>query len=240
MEHAVKVIVISDTHGYHHQLTNYIEKEGDINIIIHCGDICARSTDDEVEDFIEWFGSLKNCKHKVFIAGNHDFPLEYTHNFKLPKDVYYLEDSGIELEGLKLWGTPITPIFYNWAFMGDDEKQREHFNKIPEGLDILITHGPPYKILDYTDGGCHAGSKELKKRIGEVQPKVCVFGHIHEGNDHVPKHSTTYRADGTTVSWGSMYQNRVGNTDCYNTSVLDSRYVLRPYPIDNILHFKKK
>ncbi|MBC7410804.1 MAG: metallophosphoesterase, partial [Arcicella sp.] len=110
---------------------------------------------EEIEMFNEWMGSLPH-RHKVVIAGNHDFFFE-----KYPKEAKrlitnatYLNDSGILIEGLHIWGSPIQPWFYDWAFNRKRGKDiRKHWDLIPTNTDILITHGPPFGILDATERG---------------------------------------------------------------------------------------
>lgn len=176
----MKIIFISDTHGKHHRIEL---PEGDM--IIHSGDISDNGRVNEVEEFLAWFTSL-DYKYKIFIAGNHDFyfenkPQNFIQEF-MPKDVYYLCDSGVKIEGHYIYGSPITPFFYNWAFnrhRGDDIKR--YWDLISEGTDILITHGPAYGILDRTESGDNAGCEDLLSAIKRVKPKYHLFGHIHEG-----------------------------------------------------------
>lgn len=205
MPNVIKIAAISDTHGMHELLDYEIEACGDIDILIHCGDHSGRSTKGSTLRFLEWFGAIKNCKHKVFIAGNHDMWLE-TEKPELPDGVTYLENSGVVLEGVKLWGTPITPQFGNWAFMGNNEMQKKAFELVPDNLDVLITHGPPYQIFDYTNNNEFAGSGRHLQCLKEKQPKYNIFGHIHEGSDKV----TDERV------WV--------NTTCCNVSMLDGAY----------------
>ncbi|MGL5957432.1 MAG: metallophosphatase domain-containing protein [Phocaeicola sp.] len=176
----MKIIFISDTHGKHHQIEL---PEGDM--IIHSGDISGRGRVNEVEDFLGWFTSL-DYKYKIFIAGNHDFYFENkSQNFiqeLMPKGVYYLCDSSVEIGGFRIYGSPITPFFYNWAFnrhRGNDIKR--YWDVIPDGTDILITHGPAYGILDRTVGGDNVGCEELLSAIKSKKPRYHLFGHIHEG-----------------------------------------------------------
>ena len=100
---------ISDTHGLHHQL----KLPGGV-LLIHTGDVCNISTQEEAANFIDWF-EKQPYAYKVFIAGNHDFFFEHFTQQEiqkiLPKNIFYLNDSGIEIEGIKLWGSPITPEF---------------------------------------------------------------------------------------------------------------------------------
>lgn len=139
----MKVTVISDTHGQHRSLKL---PKGDL--LIHAGDISKRGHPIVVEDFLDWF-SLQKFRYKVFIAGNHDFFLERAHpqfiEQMIPNDIIYLNDSGTEIEGIKIWGTPITPWFNNWAFNRERGAEiKQHWDLIPADTEILITHGSPH------------------------------------------------------------------------------------------------
>ena len=176
----MKIIFISDTHGQHRKLKNL--PKGDL--IIHGGDVSKMGRDHDVEDFIHWFLRL-DYAHKIFIAGNHDFYFEeYSMNFiqkKLTSNCHYLCNSGVEIEGIKIWGSPITPNFLDWAFNEERGKSiNEFWKKIPLDTDILITHGPPKGILDKTVPGQNVGCKELLKSLKKIKPKFHLFGHIHE------------------------------------------------------------
>jgi Icc-related predicted phosphoesterase len=118
------------------------------------------------------------------IAGNHDFSFEK----QIIKDsfdygrVIYLEDSGTEIEGLKIYGSPVQPWFCDWAFnVHRGAAIKKYWDKIPEGLDILITHGPPNIILDQSILGRsdHLGCEDLLANLAITKPKIHVFGHIH-------------------------------------------------------------
>ena len=183
----IRLVIISDTHGLHHGL----KKFGDLpkgDILIHGGDVSNIGDIWDIERFINWFASQSH-EHKVFIAGNHDFGFEkdnYTcttivHEARAKGwDVNYLEDSGGEISGLNFWGSPITPPFMNWAFMGSDELREQLWNEIPNDTDILITHGPPRGIMDFSRyGNENCGCEYLKTKVVEVKPLVHIFGHIH-------------------------------------------------------------
>ena len=154
-------------------------------MIIHAGDVSNKGSKSEIEEFLNWYKEL-NFKHKIFIAGNHDFFFESATDQMIkqiiPKNIIYLNDSGIEIEGIKIRGSQIQPEFFNWAFNRERGAAiKKHWDLIPTDTDILITHGPPYKILDLTTKGTYSGCKELKKKVFSIQPKLHVFGHIHEG-----------------------------------------------------------
>ncbi|MDZ7934040.1 MAG: metallophosphatase domain-containing protein [Emticicia sp.] len=206
----MKIVAISDTHGKHQ---NLILPEGDM--LIHAGDVSSLGKESEIKDFLNWF-SQTDFKHKILIAGNHDFYFEKIAfnetivNQLIPSNIIYLNDCGVEIEGIQLWGSPIQPWFYNWAFnryRGEDIKK--HWNKIPHDVDILITHGPAYGILDKTTRNENVGCEDLLVKIKQVKPKFHICGHIHE-------------------AYGRTKQS---NTEFINASVLDQNYNLRNRPV---------
>jgi len=204
----MKIVCISDTHGLHDNLQL---PKGDI--IIHAGDVSSRGQRDEVLDFLHWYARL-DFKYKIFIAGNHDFFFENESseeiNAIIPKNIIYLNDSGIKINGLKIWGSPVQPWFYDWAFnrqRGIDIKK--HWDLIPEDVDILITHGPAQGILDLTVRNKPAGCEDLLYKIKEVKPKFHISGHIHEGYGQATLNGVHY----------------------VNASVLNEHYQLRNSPI---------
>jgi len=110
----MKLVCISDTHGDHTQV-----QLPDGDVLVHAGDITAHGSKADYSDFLEWFVAQPH-KHKVFIAGNHDTFLEEkpetTLQMAIDAGVNYLSDTGIEIDGVHFWGSPITPRFYNWSF----------------------------------------------------------------------------------------------------------------------------
>lgn len=159
----------------------------DGDILIHAGDATWRGTVEEVEEFLQWFSAFPH-KHKIFVAGNHDRGFEDARKQillnRFPANITYLEDSGCEINGLKFWGTPYQPFFCNWAFNIVEEAERaKHYKLIPDDIDVLITHTPPFGILDKVQDvykcGSRTGCKVLRKEVTRVQPIVHIFGHIH-------------------------------------------------------------
>lgn len=182
----MKIVCISDTHSKHYSLLekDLITDDLENTILIHAGDISTRGYRSQTIDFLNWFSKLPH-KYKIFIAGNHDFDFEDnadTINEIIPDNVIYLNDSLVEIEGIKIWGSPVTPYFYNWAFnrfRGANIKS--YWDKIPDDIDILITHGPPYMILDkVVYDQKNVGCVDLLNRVQEIRPKFHIFGHIHE------------------------------------------------------------
>jgi len=187
----VKICFISDTHASHKTEHFSIPK---CDVLIHGGDITHRGEEHILTSFLDWFKE-QDAEHKVFIAGNHDFcfqrrPMdmaalleehEYSYKGSSPDKLIYLEDSSVVIDGVKIYGSPWQPWFYNWAFnlRGNDLKHK--WAEIEEGTDILVTHGPPYGFGDECDDGRKVGCKHLLDRIGVIKPKYHLFGHIHEG-----------------------------------------------------------
>jgi len=187
----LRFVAISDTHCRHRNLTL---PKGDV--LLHAGDICYKGVKAEVVDFLDWFEKQK-FKYKIFIAGNHDFHFEKISTTEIeqlvPKNVVYLNDSGIEIEGIKIWGSPVTPYFFKWAF----NRKRgaaisKHWKLIPPDTDILLVHGPPYGILDTVINEQHTGCKDLLKIILEIKPNTVVSGHIHESYGMVNKYGIRF------------------------------------------------
>lgn len=183
--------LISDTHFRHNQL----ELAGG-DMLIHAGDLCGRGTEGEALAFLRWFGE-QPYTYKIFIAGNHDWFFEKSSKMEIdkiiPANIHYLNDSGVEIEGLKIWGSPVQPAFLDWAFNRKKGAEiNKHWKLIPKDTNILITHGPPFGILDRTTSNYNAGCEMLLKKVNQIEPKLHVFGHIHEGYGMVEKGKTIF------------------------------------------------
>ena len=203
----MRFVAISDTHDKH----QFDLPPGDV--ILHAGDVSSRGLKAEVERFLDWFSGL-DYAYKIFIAGNHDFFFENAPASEIqaliPDNLIYLNDSGVEIEGIKIWGSPIQPWFYDWAF----NRQRgpaiqKHWDLIPEDSDIVITHGPVFGIHDRTASGQLVGCEDLLPVIQRIAPKVHLCGHIHE-------------------AYGTR---QVGETLYINASILDLRYTIAHDPV---------
>ncbi len=186
-----RIVCLSDTHN---RQGRFSVPEGDI--LVHAGDLTGGGTLPEIAAVNVWLGRLPH-RHKIVIAGNHDFLFEEENLLarSLITNATYLQDSVAEVEGLKVWGSPWQPWFYDWAFnLRRGEALREKWEMIPEDTDILITHGPPMGILDRTASGEQVGCEELRDRIAGMSapPKLHVFGHIHEARGTHKTPRTTY------------------------------------------------
>lgn len=180
-----RIVCISDTHNFHRSLH---VPAGDM--LIHCGDATVNGTEEEIGDFADWFRQQPH-EHKIFVAGNHDWLFERnpaTACSLLGREVIYLQDSMTEVLGLKIYGSPWQPRFFDWAFnLSRGEEMAARWELIPPDIDILITHGPPNGILDSVPRGPlaeNAGCEELAARLRNMRKgrlRLHVFGHIHEG-----------------------------------------------------------
>ncbi|CAF1655912.1 unnamed protein product, partial [Adineta ricciae] len=211
-----RIVCISDTHTrYHFDLP-----AGDI--LIHAGDFSMTGYQSEIEGFVEYLKSLTRFRLKIIIAGNHDLTLEpefYRRTWnrwhpgrqqdveligRLIRDpslatnygIIYLENQEFvdSQTGLKFYGSPYQPEFCDWAFNlpvnGLELKQM--WAKIPDDVDVLITHGPPANILDRTYTGQYAGCPHLLARVQKIRPRLHVFGHIHEAYGQEEHGSTIF------------------------------------------------
>jgi len=179
----MKIVALSDTHRLHDEI---VVPDGDI--FIHAGDMTGLGNHWELLKVGQWIESLKDkFKHRIIIAGNHDLGFEINKKAILEEcfddDVIYLQDSEVVIDGIKFYGTPWMPIFYDWAFMRKEEMLAQYYANIPDDTDVLITHCPPYGILDKNSNGESCGSHALYFRIKQLQQlKHHIFGHIHHSN----------------------------------------------------------
>ncbi len=197
----MKIAFFSDTHTLHKEwyLSLSSETKNDFNsaeLLIFTGDYSDVGSYKDTEAFLSWFNKRPN-KHKIMIAGNHDFFFDTAPSKRImfPRtqfeidemlsrfdSIHYLENNSVIIEGLKIWGSPISKWFYDWAFNRYEGSEiQQYWNMIPEDIDILLTHGPAYGIQDAVKVGEPLGEKDLLNAIQRVQPKIFACGHIHEG-----------------------------------------------------------
>jgi Icc-related predicted phosphoesterase len=178
----MRLVLASDTHE---QEEKVVVPDGDI--FIHTGDATYHGAVDRIAKFANWLRGLPH-KHKVFIAGNHDFCFENRDrdvcvNLIRESGTIYLENEAIEIDGLKIYGSPCSAWYFDWAFnvrRGADIAAV--WAKIPDDTQVLLTHGPAYGMLDTTKAGEKVGDKDLLGRIDQLkQLRLFACGHIHEG-----------------------------------------------------------
>ncbi len=223
----------SDSHNRHKKIENQFTG-GDL--LLCAGDFSFHGYKSEYEDFITFMSKMKSRYDAVVtICGNHEEEIERKHHAEFVKfcqeqGVVYLEDSGFEYKGVKIWGSPVTPWFFDWGWnrsIRDDNMVyspprfggggavfkmvphiKPHWDKIPADTNILLTHGPAYGILDelvFVDGtpkGEHVGCPHLLEKIKLIRPHIHISGHIHCG-------------------YG---QKHIDGTSYYNVAVCDEMY----------------
>jgi Icc-related predicted phosphoesterase len=175
---------------------------GDVSFAFK-GDLAAKHAflKDEFKPWLEHVPAAE----VVLVAGNHDQSIEA---WGVPDGLrcHYLQDAGTELFGLRIWGTPWQPWFYDWAFNAprhDGETfLAAKFDAIPSETDIVVAHGPPRGHGDVTKAGTHVGSIALTATLERVRPRLAVCGHIPEAHGRY----------------------HLGETEIINASLVDSSY----------------
>lgn len=173
----MRIVAVADTHLFHR---DFAVPDGDV--FLHAGDLCRGGDLAELRHAARWILALPH-RHKIVVAGNHDwaFQREPAAARAMFLGAHYLEDLELELEGLRFYGAPWQPAFNNWAFnLPRGPALAMVWAKIPRGLDVLVTHGPPQGFGDRTGAMRHTGCADLRARVVEVAPRLHLFGHIHE------------------------------------------------------------
>ena len=175
----LRLVLMSDTH--HHPLSKWVIPDGDV--FIHSGDLMRGKKLKAITAFNSELQKLPH-KHKLVVPGNHDWPFQRQREEAIAEltAATYLEDREIVIDGVKFYGSPWQPRFFNWAFNLDrGAPLKEKWDLIPEDTGVLITHGPPHGYGDRCDDGRVVGCEELRRALDRVRPLVHVYGHIHEG-----------------------------------------------------------
>jgi predicted phosphodiesterase len=196
----MRIVCLSDTHDLHAQL-----RVPDGDLLLHAGDATMRGSLEQIGAFDDWLARQPH-RHKVVIAGNHDWGFQRTPTAARARlrSATYLEDDEVDVGGLRIWGSPWQPWFFDWAFnLQRGAEIAAKWALIPAGIDVLVTHGPPAGILDRTSRGEDVGCADLLAAVQRVRPRLHVFGHIHEGY-------------GTLVRDGTRFVNASNCTERYH------------------------
>jgi predicted phosphohydrolase len=203
----MRIVCISDTHLQH----GFTVPHGDV--LIHAGDATWQGTLPEIQVFADWFGALPHL-FKIFVPGNHDYGFERQAHVAAamvgpPPLTHVLMDSGCTISGVRFWGSPWQPEFYNWAFnLPRGPELARHWDMVPDVTDVLITHTPPFGVLDRTAEGERVGCVDMRAMLARVRPALHVFGHIHAAYGSV----IVRHADGASP------------TQCVNAAVCNEHY----------------
>lgn len=198
----MKIVAISDTHQA------YLKDLPDGDILIHSGDFSLLPKNvssnrqlmiSELTDLRDWFNSIKHkYKHMILVPGNHDWIFEVDYQFASDflANVIVLNDRSIEIDGIKIWGSPINLEYRDWAFnRAPGEDILKHWNAIPTDTDILITHGPPLGVLDQAfpeKDSPSLGDIDLLNTVDKLSLKAHIFGHIHGSHGTLERNGTLY------------------------------------------------
>jgi Icc-related predicted phosphoesterase len=185
----LRLVLLSDTHELHRGV-----KVPDGDILIHAGDFTRFSKSmSAIADFNTWLGELPH-RHKILIYGNHEFFIETDPSRRsMLTNAHVLINEETEIEGLRIWGSPVTPLYSGAFGLSSSEDRKQLYDQIPEDIDILITHGPPYGILDsVSQTGHHSGCRELFDAVMRVRPKLHVFGHVHGAHGILHTNQTVF------------------------------------------------
>jgi Icc-related predicted phosphoesterase len=198
----VRVVCIADTHELHREL---VVPDGDL--LIHAGDFTFFNHASKIQDFNNWLSELPH-RHKVVIPGNHDRAFNQVPRFRAKiTNAVFLINEGVTLCGLKIWGSPVTcdDTAYGHA---KPEERASLYASIPANTDILITHGPPFGILDHERGSNERqGCSELREAVMRLRPRLHIFGHVHVGYG-VMQTKTALFVNAALLGWAGDLENR--------------------------------
>lgn len=221
----MKIILLSDTHGLHSQISELPPAD----LIICAGDITNLGYPEEISDFCQWYNQL-NCKSKIFIPGNHDFDFQLNSEktnelVKKYKSISCLIDETYTHDEITLYGSPWSPLPIGWAYsqLRDSNNFQKKWDKIPENINILITHAPAYGILDSSENKDEKyGCKLLLEKIKKIKPQIHICGHIHTGNG--------YFFDGNTHFFNASIVNE-------QTEIIKKPFIIDWCPLTNKITF---
>ncbi|PYH95788.1 ser/Thr protein phosphatase family protein [Aspergillus ellipticus CBS 707.79] len=124
-----------------------------------------------------------NLIHKEF--GDHGEARELIEEAK-DSGILFLDEGNYHFElsngaALRVYASPYTPSLGDWGFQyRQGEDHAFSMDMDVDSVDVVITHGPPRGIMDYTDSGQRAGCPHLFEAVARCRPRMHCFGHIHE------------------------------------------------------------
>lgn len=221
----MKLVIISDTHNLHKDLDI-----PECSTIIHCGDSTMTGTAAELRNFLTWFGQLP-IENRILVWGNHEITTETQAVYdawanrrgRSSRDVQaiqnevqslvdrygiiVLNDSGIEIDGIKFHGSHVQPEFCGWGWNRQRGAEiQKHWDLIPKDTNVLISHGPPMGIMDFVKGQGYVGCENLRDTIKTLpELKLHCFGHLHNNSGIIVDTKT-----------GITYVNASNMNDNYN------------------------
>ncbi|UJR34797.1 hypothetical protein I4U23_027578 [Adineta vaga] len=238
----IRIVCISDTHnGHSKQKFNDKIRKINADILIHAGDFGEHGTDEERTDFLQWLESLTNFQYKIFIAGNMDAigldnkcedarRRKHLNLVSNDSTVIYLENESCKVLGIKIYGCPYTPEFYGgFQYVRQSQQAMDLWENIPIDCDLLISHGPPRKILDQNSRGDHVGCRDLKEAIWRRPSlKAIIFGHVHRDYGITRKKDKWFI---NAAQYNGIYENDIENRVIELSIRRNDKMVYEPYSL---------
>jgi Icc-related predicted phosphoesterase len=174
----MRIACLSDTHELHRSISNFPAAD----IFLFAGDFTNLGEMDKVLDFNEWLGELP-YQIKIVICGNHELNFDNMDKKDIKNiltNAIYLDQEMVEINGIKIWGEPRQPEFYNWAFNIPRKEMKDCWKLVPHDVDILLTHGPPLNFGDRNYCDENVGCYYMNQMIKNNKIPIVICGHIHE------------------------------------------------------------
>lgn len=187
----LRIVVTSDTHF---PFDNSLIPDGDV--FIHCGDLMYSGYLDEWPGVIESLAALPH-KEKIVVPGNHDFHIQNylgitKADLRRRARVRLLDDNNPIYNlpnGKQVFAVPFVTGLPGWAWNRLEISLGNYLQQWNMQPDILLTHGPMYKVLDAINPEAekasarnHVGSWQLAAWYHKLEkkPELFLHGHIHE------------------------------------------------------------
>eukprot|EP01062_Namystynia_karyoxenos_P074839 TRINITY_DN7187_c0_g1_i1.p2 TRINITY_DN7187_c0_g1~~TRINITY_DN7187_c0_g1_i1.p2 ORF type:complete len:274 (+),score=71.70 TRINITY_DN7187_c0_g1_i1:99-824(+) len=198
MARPLRLVILSDTHTKHGQI-----ELPDGDVLLHAGDFTYFGGAEHWQSFNAWLGQLQGrYAARVVTCGNHEGhegrggPLRDLTaaqvSQRLPNATHVLIDGAAEVavrqdvRPLRIYGAPWQPQWCGTGYHREDGDLR--WPGLERGIDIAVTHSPPYGHGDASHG---QGSHTLMRKIAAAAPLVHCFGHVHEGGGYQKQHERT-------------------------------------------------
>jgi uncharacterized protein len=173
----VKLLAFSDLHRDLGQAARLVEMSADADVVIGAGDFASAH-----EGLEETIGALAQVETPTILVPGNNETLEALRGAAAGwAAATVLHGEGLTVDGVEFFGlgAGIPPTPWDWSFDLTDEEAGAMLAPAPDGC-VLVLHSPPLGHCDGGDPDTHFGSPALLAAIEEKQPRLVVFGHIHE------------------------------------------------------------
>jgi Icc-related predicted phosphoesterase len=187
----MKICAVSDLHDHMIELPK-------CEVLVIAGDISMSGGPVWFEKVFIPYLVDKKYDICLLIFGNHDDGIYMNAQWKdielfLPDNVKMLNNKVYKYKNIKFYGSPNCRYIPGFLNTFNEEKLKNIYSVIPDGIDILITHSPPYGVGDIIKGDdYHLGSVSLMEKVRQIKPKVHIFGHIHTGKKYTKENEIEF------------------------------------------------